>query len=145
MLAMDPINFHPDDLDRAISESERSVRTLAGALDELSLVTGQGESRSGVVTARVAADGRLEGLRLSPRASRLELDELTAEIVQAVRAAQDDQARRLADVVPPASFGGLSAEAITRQFQHLQDDFSRQVRDRLDALETIRRRALADD
>ncbi|MFI9589414.1 YbaB/EbfC family nucleoid-associated protein [Nonomuraea sp. NPDC052265] len=142
---MNPIDFHPDDLDRVISESERSVRALAGTLDELSLVTGQGESRGGAVTARVDAEGRLDDLRLAPRASRLELDELTEEIVQAVRAAQDDQARRLRDVIPPASFGGLSAEAVTRQFQDLQDGLSRQMNDRLDALETIRRRALSDD
>ncbi|MEV4392059.1 YbaB/EbfC family nucleoid-associated protein [Nonomuraea sp. NPDC049607] len=142
---MDPIDFNPDDLDRVISESERSVRNLAGMLDELSLVTGQGESRSGAVTARVDADGRLEDLRLAPRASRLELDELTEEIVQAVRAAQDDQSRRLRDVIPPASFGGLSAEAVTRQFQDLQDGLSRELNDRFDALEAIRRRVLSDD
>ncbi|MFI6178673.1 YbaB/EbfC family nucleoid-associated protein [Nonomuraea sp. NPDC051191] len=142
---MDPIDFNPDDLDRVISESERSVRNLAGMLDELSLVTGQGESRSGAVTARVDADGRLEDLRLAPRASRLELDELTEEIVQAVRAAQDDQSRRLRDVIPPASFGGLSAEAVTRQFQDLQDGLSRELNDRFEALEAIRRRVLSDD
>ncbi|MEU5864815.1 YbaB/EbfC family nucleoid-associated protein [Nonomuraea sp. NPDC047529] len=142
---MDPIDFNPDDLDRVISESERSVRNLAGMLDELSLVTGQGESRSGAVTARVDADGRLEELRLAPRASRLELDELTEEIVQAVRTAQDDQSRRLRDVIPPASFGGLSAEAVTRQFQDLQDGLSRELNDRFDALEAIRRRVLSDD
>ncbi|MEV4367167.1 YbaB/EbfC family nucleoid-associated protein [Nonomuraea sp. NPDC049637] len=141
---MDPIDFDPDDLDRVISESERSVRNLAGALDELSRVTGQGESRSGAVTARVDAGGRLDDLRLAPRTSRMELDELTGEILQAVRAAQDDQARRLRDVLPPTSFGGLSAEAVTRRFQDLQDGFSRQMHDRLDALETIRRRALSD-
>jgi hypothetical protein len=138
-------DFHPDDLDRVISESERSLRTLAGALDELGTVTGRGESRSGAVTARVDADGRLDDLRLAARASRMELDELTEEIVQAVRAAQDDQARRLREAVPPPSYGGLSAESITRRFQDLQDDFSRQMNDRLAALDVIHRRALSDD
>lgn len=138
-------DFHPDDLDRVISESERSLRTLAGALDGLGTVTGQGESRSGAVTARVDADGRLDDLRLAARASRMELDELTEEIVQAVRAAQDDQARRLREAVPQPSYGGLSAESITRQFQDLQDDFSRQMNERLAGLEAIHRRALSDD
>jgi len=144
VLAMDS-DFHPDDLDRVISESERSLRSLAGALDELGAVTGRGESRSGAVTARVDADGRLDDLRLAARASRMELDELTEEIVQAVRAAQDDQARRLGEAVPPPSYGGLSAESVTRRFQDLQDDFPRQMNERLAALDVIHRRALSDD
>jgi hypothetical protein len=142
---MDPSDFHPDDLDRVLTESERSLRQLNQAMDEAGTVTGEGESRSGAVTARVDADGRLHDLRLAARASRMELDELTGEIVHAVRAAQDDQARKLGDLLPRPSYGGLSAESINRQFQDLQDSFSQQMNDRLASLEAIRRRALSED
>ncbi|MFG1703416.1 YbaB/EbfC family nucleoid-associated protein [Nonomuraea sp. M3C6] len=142
---MDSTGFDPDDLDRVLQESERSIRELAGAMDELRTVIGEGESRSGTVTARVDADGRLDDLRLGARAGRMELDELTEEILQAVRAAQDDQARKALDLIPQPSYGGLSFEAVSRQFQDLQDSFSRQLNDRIAGMETIRRRAQSGD
>ncbi|RVX47345.1 YbaB/EbfC DNA-binding family protein [Nonomuraea polychroma] len=142
---MNSSHFHPDDLDRVLQESESSIRALAGALHELGAVTGEGESLSGVVRARVDANGWLDDLRLSARASRMELDELTAEIVQAVRAAQDDQARKALELMPQQSFPGMSFDEVSRQFQELQDDFSRQMSERLDGLETIRRRVDSGD
>ncbi|MEO3886841.1 hypothetical protein [Nonomuraea sp. B5E05] len=141
---MDSSDFHPDDLDRMLVESERSLRELTSALDDLREVRGRGESRSGTVIALVGADGRLDDLRLGARASRMELDDLTEEILYAVRAAQDDQARQAVELTPQPSYGGMSAEAVGRRFQELQDSFSRQMQERMAGLEAIRRRAQSD-
>ncbi|SEM05590.1 YbaB/EbfC family nucleoid-associated protein [Nonomuraea pusilla] len=134
-------HFDPDDLDRVLGDSEKAVRELASALGGLAEVTGTGESRGGAVTARVDASGRLDHLRLSPRASRMELDELTEEIVEAVRAAQDDHQRRATAVIPRAPIGGVSAQEVQRQFEALQDAFARDMHERMARLDEIRRRA----
>ncbi|MEV4110565.1 YbaB/EbfC family nucleoid-associated protein [Nonomuraea sp. NPDC049695] len=142
---MNPNDFNPDDLDRVLRESERSLRELTGAMEQLGSVFGEGESRSGTVTARVDANGRLDHLKLGARASRMELDELTEEILQAVRAAQDDQARKTMALIPVEPSLGISLEQIHQQFDQLQDSFSRDMHDHMDNLEAIRRRALSDD
>ncbi|MFI7638566.1 YbaB/EbfC family nucleoid-associated protein [Nonomuraea sp. NPDC049400] len=142
---MDFKDFGPDDLDRVILEAERSIRTLTDAIDELGAITGEGESRRGTVKARVDANGRLDDLKLAARASRMELDELTEEIVEAVRAAQDDQQRKATALIPQSLSMGISMEEIQSQFQDLQDSFSRDMHERLTNLDAIRRRAQSDD
>ncbi|GAA3719176.1 hypothetical protein GCM10022224_101280 [Nonomuraea antimicrobica] len=142
---MDPSAFQPDDLDRLLRESERSIRELTSAIDELGTVTGQGESRSGTVKATVDARGRLDVLKLGNRASRMDLDELTEEIVEAIRAAQDDQERRATELIPESLSMGISVEAMQRQFEDLQDSFTRDMHERMANLDEIRRRAASDD
>ncbi|MEQ4715242.1 YbaB/EbfC family nucleoid-associated protein [Nonomuraea sp. B19D2] len=142
---MDFKDFGPDDLDRVMLEAERSIRKLTDAIDELGAITGEGESRRGTVKARVDANGRLDDLKLGVRASRMELDELTEEIVEAVRAAQDDQQRKATALIPQSLSMGISMEEIQNQFQDFQDSFSRDMHERLANLEAIRRRAQSDD
>ncbi|GAA4940458.1 DNA-binding protein YbaB [Nonomuraea thailandensis] len=139
-------DFNPDDLDGLLRDSERSLRELTSMIGELQSISGAGESRSGAVTATVDANGRLDQLKLAPRASRMELDELTEEIVQAVRAAQDDQTRRTMALIPVSpQLGNVSLEEIQHRFDEIQDSFTRDMHERMADLEAIRRRSLADD
>ncbi|UBU14587.1 YbaB/EbfC family nucleoid-associated protein [Nonomuraea gerenzanensis] len=139
-------DFNPDDLDSLLRDSERSLRELTSMIGELQSISGAGESRSGAVTATVDANGRLDQLKLAARASRMELDELTEEIVQAVRAAQDDQTRKTMALIPVSpQLTGVSVEEIQRRFDEIQDSFTRDMHERMADLEAIRRRSLSDD
>jgi DNA-binding protein YbaB len=143
---MDSRDFNPDDLDSLLRDSERSLRELTGMIGELQSISGAGESRNGTVTATVDANGRLDQLKLAARASRMELDELTEEIVQAVRAAQDDQARKTMALIPVSpQLNNISLEEIQRRFDEAQNSFTRDMHERMADLEAIRRRSLSDD
>ncbi|WP_336207644.1 YbaB/EbfC family nucleoid-associated protein [Nonomuraea sp. LPB2021202275-12-8] len=133
-------DFHPDDLDRMVHESESSMRELSAALEGLGSVTGEGESRSGAIAATIGPDGRLDRIRLTPKASRMDLDELETEIVEAVRAAQDDQDGKAGAMLGPRPDPGLSMDRVRSQFEQVQDSFSREMGERLARLEAMRRR-----
>jgi hypothetical protein len=60
--------------------------------------------------------------------------------MQAVRAAQEDHERRVAELVGAASGHEVSIESIQREFAAIQDSFAADTSARNERLEQIRRR-----
>lgn len=66
-----------------------------GLQRELAGMTGRATSQRGYVVAAIGSDGRLASVDISPQAGRLSTHDLEAEVVDAVRAAQDDFASQV--------------------------------------------------
>ncbi|MEV4161148.1 YbaB/EbfC family nucleoid-associated protein [Nonomuraea dietziae] len=126
-----------EDLDRVVLDTERQMRDLLDAMKGLSEITGVGESRSGLVTARVDSEGRISDVTLSGRAMRLEGQELSQEVVEAVRAAQEDHERRARASLAGPLADETSPEAIRRGFEELQDSYARESADRIDRIRRV--------
>lgn len=137
-----------DALERMVKESERSMRELMEAMRELQNIEGQGESRSGAVSAQVNAEGRLADVRIGARAMRLGSDELAKEVLEAVRAAQDDHERQAREITNHAStfddklLGAFKPDegllgAFKRDLEEIQESYARESGERL---ENMRRR-----
>lgn len=77
-----------------IEKIERMQRDLADRF-------GEGRSREGLVTAKTGVAGGLRDLRIEPSALRLSVEELAAEVMSAITAAQADYARVADDVMAP--------------------------------------------
>jgi hypothetical protein len=75
-----------------------------------------GESAERRVRAELGPDGRLERLHLDPRALRLGSADLAAQIVAAVRTAQD----AWAEPRPEPAGAGPDAEDVTRRLEEIQ-------------------------
>ncbi|MFI6733793.1 YbaB/EbfC family nucleoid-associated protein [Nonomuraea sp. NPDC050451] len=131
------MDYTEDDVDKLLRDNERELTRLAAAAAELRLITGKGESRSGMTTAVVDADGRLQSVVFSPRVLRLDVRTLAEEVVQAVRQAQEDQGRQAQELlaVPPSQIVGL--EEIQRQFAEFQDMFGAETAERNDRLRRL--------
>ncbi|MET8004992.1 YbaB/EbfC family nucleoid-associated protein [Nonomuraea glycinis] len=95
-------------LEQVIEQTRTAMRGLRQAKHLIGQVEGTGEGAQGMI--RAAADGRggLTGMRLDPRALRLDVATLGAEVTRAIQAAQDDAARRTAEIVDEA-VGGVGA------------------------------------
>lgn len=134
------MDYTEDDVDKLLRDNERELNRLAAAAAELQLITGKGESRSGLTTAVVNADGMLQSVDFSPRVLRLDIRALAEEVVQAVRQAQEDQGRQAQELlaVPPSQVVGL--EEIQRQFAEFQDMFGAETAERNDRLRRLRER-----
>ncbi|MFG6193003.1 YbaB/EbfC family nucleoid-associated protein [Nonomuraea sp. JJY05] len=131
------MDYTEDDVDRLLRDNERELTRLAAAAAELRLITGKGESRSGMTSAVVDADGRLQSVVFSPRVLRLDVRTLAEEVVQAVRQAQEDQGRQAHELlaVPQSQIVGL--EEIQRQFAEFQDRFGAETAERNDRLRRL--------
>ncbi|MFI7127469.1 YbaB/EbfC family nucleoid-associated protein [Nonomuraea sp. NPDC050153] len=139
------MDYTEDDVDKLLRDNERELNRLAAAAAELQLITGKGESRSGLTTAVVNADGMLQSVDFSPRVLRLDIRALAEEVVQAVRQAQEDQGRQAQELlaVPPSQVLGL--DEIQRQFAEFQDVFGAETAERNDRLRRLRERDPRDD
>ncbi|MFI6596337.1 YbaB/EbfC family nucleoid-associated protein [Nonomuraea sp. NPDC050536] len=139
-----PDDLSPENLERMVRDSEESLRRLAGMTDELASVTGKGESRSGLVGAVVDNGGRLDQIELEPRAMRMSSAELSEEIVEAVRAAQDSVQRQseelLAQAMGSAEAGLPDMDKLQRQTKDIQDSFALSVENSLAEIDRLTRR-----
>ncbi|NRQ40855.1 YbaB/EbfC family nucleoid-associated protein [Nonomuraea sp. NN258] len=137
---MDTSHSHLHELDRLVQAGERSMRELDQAMRDLRQLSGEGESRSGSVTARVDADSKLVDVRIAPRAMRLGSDELSREVVEAVRAAQDAHQRQAQDLLgfTPAGDENLLA-TFQRDLTEIQDAYAAETADRIDRLRRTQR------
>lgn len=140
-----PDDLLPENLERMVKDSEESLRRLADMTDELDSITGKGKSRSGMVEAVVDNGGRLDRIELEPRAMRLSSAELSEEIVEAVRAAQDSAQRQGEELLAQAMGGDaarfpLDLDALQRQTKDIQDSFSMSVESSLTEIERLTRR-----
>ncbi|MEU7896854.1 YbaB/EbfC family nucleoid-associated protein [Nonomuraea sp. NPDC049152] len=124
-------NIHHEDLDRVILDTERQMRDVLAAMNGLSEITGAGESRSGLVHATVDAEGKLTDVKLSGRAMRLEGHELAEEIIEAVRAAQENHDSNARSLFAMPVGGKFDAESLNRMVEDLQDSFLKESGDRI--------------
>ncbi|WP_326825247.1 YbaB/EbfC family nucleoid-associated protein [Streptosporangium sp. NBC_01756] len=139
MESNDP-EFRLDELDQVVQGSERSLRDLAAAMTGLGEVTGSGESRSGLVSARVGADGRVTDVAIASRGMRLDSDALSKEVLEAVQAAQDAQGRQARELVSSPLGGEDAVRTIQRQFEEIQESFAAEMGERISRWERMKNR-----
>ncbi|WP_431915727.1 YbaB/EbfC family nucleoid-associated protein [Nonomuraea jabiensis] len=131
------MDYTDDDVDKLLRDNERELTRLAAAAAELQLITGKGESRSGLTTAVVDADGRLQSVVFSPRVLRLDVRTLAEEVVQAVRQAQEDQGRQAQELLAVPQSQVIGLEEIQRQFAEFRDMFGAETAERNDRLRRL--------
>ncbi|GAA4233972.1 DNA-binding protein YbaB [Streptosporangium album] len=139
MESNDP-EFRLDDLDHVVRDSERSLRDLTAAMAGLGEITGSGESRSGLVSARVGADGRVTGVTIASRGMRLDSDALSREVVEAVQAAQDAHGRQARELAAPPLGGEDAIQTVQREFEGLQQSFAAEMGERIARWERMKDR-----
>jgi DNA-binding protein YbaB len=117
------MEYNEHDLDELLRENERELGRLAEAASALREITGKGESRSGMTTATVDADGRLQTVTFSARIMRLEAAAVAEEVVQAVRQAQEDQDRQARERLAVPGAEQIDLAEIHRQFTDFHESF----------------------
>lgn len=136
---MDSSDPRLDELDRLVQASERTMRELEQATRELRQVTGSGESRDGTVSAQVDADSKLVEVRITHRAMRLEPEELGRDVVEAVRAAQEDHERQARELLGLMPAGEDLLGTFKRDLDELQDAYARETGERLEGMRRTQR------
>ncbi|MEU4228852.1 YbaB/EbfC family nucleoid-associated protein [Nonomuraea sp. NPDC026600] len=136
---MDSSDPRLDELDRLVQASERTMRELEEATRELRQVTGSGESRDGTVSARVDADSKLVEVRITHRAMRLEPEELGRDVVEAVRAAQEDHERQARELLGLPLGDEDPLGTFKRDLDELQDAYARETGERLEGMRRTQR------
>ncbi|MFD1542279.1 YbaB/EbfC family nucleoid-associated protein [Nonomuraea guangzhouensis] len=136
---MDSSDPRLDELDRLVQASERTMRELEEATRELRQLTGSGESRGGTVSARVDADSKLVEVRITHRAMRLEPEELGHDVVEAVRAAQEDHERQARELLGLQPVGEDLLGTFKRDLDELQDAYARETGERLEGMRRTQR------
>ncbi|HUR07372.1 MAG TPA: YbaB/EbfC family nucleoid-associated protein [Nonomuraea sp.] len=136
---MDSSDPRLDELDRLVQASERTMRELEQATRELRQVTGSGESRDGTVSAQVDADSKLVEVRITHRAMRLEPEELGRDVVEAVRAAQEDHERQARELLGLLPVGEDPLGTFKRDLDELQDAYARETGERLEGMRRTQR------
>jgi DNA-binding protein YbaB len=100
------------DLDGALADLRTEQARIKAATDQMAKLTGSASSKDRVITATVDSQGRLVDLKLKgTNYRRLAPAELTARIVETVRAAQDDAARASANALAGLLPDGLGLPA----------------------------------
>ncbi|GAA4914796.1 DNA-binding protein YbaB [Nonomuraea thailandensis] len=117
---LDPANIRDEDLDEAARHGERMLAWLETAREELDQVVGAGESPSGLVRARVDANGRVIDVTYGPGAPRMGSLELADETLAAVHAAGADAERRTHDLMREA-LPGYDPVAARAELESLLD------------------------
>jgi DNA-binding protein YbaB len=132
------MEFDEHKLDELLRENERTLRDLADAAADLAEFTGRGESRSGLTSAEIGPDGRLRDVRFAARAMRLEAADLSEEVVQAVRQAQDDLERQARERLAVPMDQEIGLEAVRSQFEELKESFVMETGERNARLRRLR-------
>lgn len=100
------------DLEHALADLRTEQARIKAATDRMAKLTGSASSKDRVITATVDSQGRLVDLKLKgTNYRRLAPAELTARIVETVRAAQDDAARASAEALAGLLPDGLGLPA----------------------------------
>jgi len=81
--------------------AHRQMERIQRMQDDLAAQYGAGESPRGFVRARTGPGGSVQELRIDPGATALPIDELAAEIVVAIGAAQSEYAHRADEIMAP--------------------------------------------
>ncbi|MEU0484767.1 YbaB/EbfC family nucleoid-associated protein [Streptosporangium sp. NPDC006013] len=141
----DPVGAGPEEFDKMSGQADRVVRDLAGAVEEIGAVRGEGESADGLVRATVDGGGMIQGIRLDARAMRLGSEGLAEALTDVVRAAQED-ARRRTESLLRSALGGETPPVIDvgrtlRRFEEVQESFARSMDGSFAELDRLRRRS----
>ncbi|GAA3527013.1 hypothetical protein GCM10022419_002220 [Nonomuraea rosea] len=139
------MDYSEHDVEELLKENERELSRLADAAAGLRDIIGKGESRSGLATAVVDADGRLQSLTLSPRVLRMDVGALAEEVVQAVRQAQENQDRQARELLAVPGSQQIGLAEIQRQFTEFQEMFGAETAGRNDRLRRLAERDPRDD
>lgn len=127
---MDQADLGMRDFDRLLEDARRALAEMQtrssdpGERDETTTLRGEGMSASGQIRATVVTGGRLESVRVDPRAMRLGSEALGEEVVAAVNAALDDlrvKAQEAAPAMPDrAALGQQLEELRTESVRRMQ-------------------------
>jgi DNA-binding protein YbaB len=139
------MDYTEHDVEALLKENERELTRLAEAATGLREIIGKGESRSGLTTAVVNADGHLQGVTFSPRVLRMDVAGLAEEVVQAVRQAQEDQERQARELLAVPASQQIGLEDIQRQFAEFREAFGAETAGRNDRLRRLGERDPRDD
>lgn len=88
-------------LEELAEYAHQQVQRIQRMQSDLAAQSGSGESARGYVRARTGPGGTLRELHIDPAALRLSADELSAEVVTAVTAAQREFTERADEIVGP--------------------------------------------
>ncbi|MER7460855.1 YbaB/EbfC family nucleoid-associated protein [Micromonospora sp. NPDC126480] len=141
----------PSGLSRSLEEAMRLLRQATGEgtaqpadrpePPDVDTLVGRGTGGDGLVEAEVSAFGRLESLVIDPSLLRAGTAAVAEHVLEAVRAAQDDERTRRAETL-----GGAVPDpaALTRQLERVSEDafrgFDRMISDLDAATRRIERR-----
>ncbi|GIF52355.1 hypothetical protein DFJ67_8125 [Asanoa ferruginea] len=130
----------PSGLGRSLEEAMRLLNQASGGgtppADAPPLeLFGHGSAADGQVEAEVSAFGRLESLVIDPRLLRAGGADVAEFVVEAVRAAQDDERTRRT-----AAVGTPDTAALTKQLERVSEDAYRGFNKMIGDLDAITRR-----
>jgi DNA-binding protein YbaB len=119
---------------------EKMSRLLATAGDGLGTghVRGVGHGDQERVRAEVSAGGRLEALSIDPMLVRVGVEAIAQYVIEAVRAAQEDAQRQVAEAV--AATGGVDTQALSHQLGDVAVEATRGFDRMLADLDSVLRR-----
>ncbi|WP_053174841.1 YbaB/EbfC family nucleoid-associated protein [Nonomuraea sp. SBT364] len=104
-------------LDQVAEQTRTAMRHLREAQRQIAAVEGTGEAAQGMIKAVADGRGALTSVELNPRALRLDVARLGAEVTAAIQAAQDDAARRTGDILADAAgVAGALPEPLDERF-----------------------------
>lgn len=130
-MLLKPGDFDPEDLERISKESEQALRGLGEIQERLNEIRGTGTAAGGQVVVGADHSGRIDTIRLDPRAMRLSSKELAGELLRAVNEAQDDCTRQAQELVAGAGVHDTVDEAayteLERRLKDAQEVFEQQM------------------
>ncbi len=92
-----------------MGEFDRQREKMHQLQETMKSVSGTGRSPLGLVTATVGSQGELTDIVFNPRdVKRARPEQLSEEVLAAVRAARADAMGKLSEVMPPSPFSGTS-------------------------------------
>lgn len=111
-------------LDVMRAGGDAADRAADPAVDRVAEVRGEGSAADGQVQAVAVTGGRLESVRVDPRAMRMGSEALSEQVVLAVNAALDDLRGKVSEQPMP---GAVDPAALAAQMRELQDESVRQM------------------
>jgi DNA-binding protein YbaB len=103
----------PADVTDPLEKMSRLMAAAVGGQAPQHEVRGVGHGGQERVSAEVSAGGRLEALSIDPLLARVGVEAIAQYVIDAVRAAQEDAERQVADAL--AAAGGVDTQALSRQ------------------------------
>jgi DNA-binding protein YbaB len=116
--------------------AHQQVERVQRMQEEVTALSGSGESPRGWVRARTGPGGSVQELTIAPSALRLTAEEVAAEVIAAISAAQRDFSARADEIMAPVLGFHPGAQAVEEleagmnRLDALADDLERMARRR---------------